>query len=234
MSASMNWSPWKSAIGRPNCRRSPAYATAASSAACASADGAGGDAEPSRVERGQCDGEALALLADPALRGDPGTVEEDLRGRRGAGGPSCARAPRPRALAWPPGEQAARCRGRPASAGAHHEVVEVRHAAVRDPRLRAGRRRTSSPSRTARVDSDAASDPESGSDRQYAPSRRAVEHVRQPARLLLRGCRTSPAGSTPGCARSSRCRPRASPRRAPRGPADRSRTAARRRRARAG
>ena len=66
MSASMNATPWKSPIGRPNCSRSLAYAVAASSAACASPVAAA--AIPSRPESRAAIAMAMPWPSSPTRR----------------------------------------------------------------------------------------------------------------------------------------------------------------------
>ena len=148
-------------------------------------DGAGGDAEPPGVEGGEGDREALALLADEALARDASTVEDHLRGAGGLRAHlalGCAEG-HPGELAR--GEQARDAAGTLA-AGTHHEVVEVRQPAVRDPGLRAGDHVVVAVGRGARLQRGGV-----GARLRLGQAVRAQqlpgEHVRQPGLLLLRG-----------------------------------------------
>ena len=158
-------------IGLPNCRRSLRVGDRRVERGLRQPDRAGGDAEPAAVQRGHGDAEPLPLRAEQPVGRHAGAVEDDLGGQAG---PQTHLA-LGRCRGTSPGVSAGASRQEiprgPSSAGAHHQVVEVRDAAVGDPRLRpvddvvvavadrpgaSARRR---PSRSC------------GSDRQYAPSR---------------------------------------------------------------
>ena len=83
MSAIMNATPWKVPIGRPNCSRSFAYGTAASSAAWARPRASARDRDPAAVEHLEERPEAGALLAQQVGGRDADAVEPQLAGRRG-------------------------------------------------------------------------------------------------------------------------------------------------------
>ncbi len=178
--------PWNSPIARPNWRRSLAYAHCGVERGLREPDRARGDAEPTGVESGERDLEALALDADEPVARDVRGVEDAPAPCARPSHPSCARAV---ALESPAVSASASRHEIPRGAvvgGAHHEVVEVGHSPVGDPRLRAG------------DDVVVALAHGAGLQRRGVGARRrlgqavgaeqlAAEHVGQPALLLLVG-----------------------------------------------
>ena len=153
---------WKSFSGRPNASRSAAWATAASSAACAMPIGEGADAGAEQVERAHRDREAAVDLAEHVLGAARG------RPRRRAGRSGAARAAR----CGSPVE-ARRCRAGPqkrgqaagagALGGAGEDRVDVGVGRVGDPDLLAGQAVAVAVAARPRSASAATSLPASGS-----------------------------------------------------------------------
>ncbi len=93
----------------------------------------GGDAEPSRVQAGEGDLEAVPLGAEKPVRGDAGTLEPDGRGRRAGQAHLALRRVGEHALGVGRDQEAGDAVA--VVGGPGHHLVEVRVTAVRDPRL---------------------------------------------------------------------------------------------------